>query len=410
MSAQPLTVMQIISDLGVGGAQEMVRTLSQSLAEAGCRSVVCTFRDGPLRGEIERAGIPVVILAERRHSVFDLPHFLGEVSAIRRRLREVIREHQVDVLQTHLLRSLDFLVLSLRGNPRPRVFWTFHNSSFDLRADHLEKHSWLLRPKRFSHHILYRLGSQWADGLVAVSEDVRGAILDTMPGIPPDKITIIPNCVDIDRYGISDGRERFRRSLGFQDSDHLMTAVATFKRQKGHRFLLEAAMQLMPRHPRLHMLFVGDGDLRGAIETLAAGEGLDDRILFLGTRSDVPQILAASDSFVLPSLWEGLPMALIEAMASGLPIIATDVSGTRDVMVPGETGVLVPPGNSESLVQAIETLMKDPARGRRMGAAARRRVSTQYGSQRQASEYIALYLQESPGRSTPLLSKQRLME
>jgi glycosyltransferase involved in cell wall biosynthesis len=130
----------------------------------------------------------------------------------------------------------------------------------------------------------------------------------------------------------------------------------------------------------------------------------------LGTRSDVPQILAASDSFVLPSLWEGLPMALIEAMASGLPIIATDVSGTRDVMVPGETGVLVPPGNSESLVQAIETLMKDPARGRRMGAAARRRVSTQYGSQRQASEYIALYLQESPGRSTPLLSKQRLME
>lgn len=410
MSPKPLTVMQIISNLEIGGAQEMVRTLAESLSEAGCRSIVCTFRDGPLREEIERAGIPVEMLPQRRHSILNLALFADEARAIRRRLCEIVQEHQVDVLQTHLLRSMDFLVLSLRRDPGPRVFWTFHNSLFDLRADHLDRHGWLLGPKRFSHHLLYRLGSRWVDGLVAVSEDVRGAILDTMPGIPPDKITVVANCVDIDRYGISEERERFRRALGFGDSDHLMTAVATFKRQKGHRTLLGAAAKVMPRFPRLKMLLVGDGDLREAMETLTAVEGLDDQIHFLGARQDVPEILAASDSFVLPSLWEGLPMALIEAMATGLPIIATDVSGTRDVMVPGETGLLVPPGDSESLAQAVEMLLNDPARGRRMGAAARRQVTALYGSHKQAAEYMALYLRETPGRPIPLQSKQRLME
>jgi glycosyltransferase involved in cell wall biosynthesis len=115
---------------------------------------------------------------------------------------------------------------------------------------------------------------------------------------------------------------------------------------------------------------------------------------FLGNRNDIPQLLAASDFFILPSLWEGLPMALIEAMASGLPIIATRVSGTNQVMVHGETGLLVAPGNSEELAHAIRKLLLDPLMAFRMGKIARRRVEVYFGAQKQAQEHLDLFISE----------------
>ena len=125
----------------------------------------------------------------------------------------------------------------------------------------------------------------------------------------------------------------------------------------------------------------------------AYGWGRSEEMLgnALGNRDDVPDLLAASDLFVLPSLWEGLPMALIEAMASGLPIVATEVSGTIRVMVPGQTGILVPPGDAQKLAEAILQLLSDPERARAMGKAARRRVEREFSAQKQAEEHLALY-------------------
>jgi len=393
MANSPLKVMQLVSNLDIGGAQEVVRTLAENLARAGCVSVVCTFKDGPLRREIEKLGIPVEILPERRHSVLTLPYFLREVFQLRRELMRIIQEHQIDVVQTHLLRSMDFLALSLRSNAGPKVYWTFHNSMFDLREDHLAENKWLLKPKRFSHHLLYRLGSNWVDGLVAVSADVKTSILETMKGIPADKISVILNCVDVSRYGKDANRVTLRSSLGFGETDHLMALVATFKRQKGHKVLIEAAASLIPDFPHLHILFIGDGDLRDALQDQVREMNLEENVHFLGLREDIPDILAASDSFVLPSLWEGLPMALIEAMASSLPIVATDVSGTRQVMVPGETGILVVPGSARELTRAITELMTDPARAQAMGRQAYQRVENLFSAQKQAREYISLFEQ-----------------
>ena len=195
MKTSQLKVMQLVSNLEIGGAQEVVRTLAENLVDAGCVSVVCTFKDGPLRAEIERMNIPVEILPDRRNSVVALPNFLKELFQLRRELMRIIRKHQIDIIQTHLLRSMDFLALSLRMNAGPKVYWTFHNSMFDLREDHLSKNKWLLKPKRFSHHLLYRLGSKWVNGIVAVSADVKKSILETMKGIPAEKIRVILNCV-----------------------------------------------------------------------------------------------------------------------------------------------------------------------------------------------------------------------
>jgi glycosyltransferase involved in cell wall biosynthesis len=207
-------------------------------------------------------------------------------------------------------------------------------------------------------------------------------------------VSVICNSVDTRRYNLSAGSAATRRGLGLDEGDHVMAVVATFKRQKGHRFLIEAANTVVPQFPNLHILFIGDGELREELQALTKRLGLEGHIHFLGTRGDVPALLAASDSFALPSLWEGLPMALIEAMASGLPVIATEVSGTNQVMVSGETGLLVPPGDASALATAIASVLTDPARAASMGAAARQRVEEYFGAQEQARAHVALFERE----------------
>lgn len=386
-----LKIMQIVSNLQIGGAQEVVRTLAENLSEIGCTSVVCTFRDGPLRAEIEKLGIPVEILPERSHSALAVPFFLMEVLQLRQELVRLVEKYEIDVVQTHLLRSFDFLALSLRLNNGPKVFWTFHNSLFDLREDHLTRHKWLLKPKRFSHHVLYRLGSRWVDGLVAVSGDVKKSILKTMKGIPAEKINVILNSVDLARYGKNFNRIAVRSRLGFGETEHLMAMVATFKKQKGHKFLVDAAASLIPDFPHLHILLVGDGELIDELQNQVRELDLEQNIHFLGMRNDIPEILVASDSFVLPSLWEGLPMALIEAMASGLPVIATDVSGTRQVMEPGKTGLMVKPGDVQGLVYSIMDLLNNSEQAHVMGKTARKKVEMMFNAKKQAEEYLTLF-------------------
>ena len=400
-NSKQIKVMQVISDLDVGGAQEVVRTLAENLEQVGCDSVVCTFKDGPLSEEIRSLGIPVEVLQKRQQSIFSGPSFIKEVLGYRKRLQELVEKYEIDVIQTHLLRSMDFLVLSLRTPKGPKVYWTFQNALFDLRDDHLKKHKWLLKPKRFSHHVLYWLGSKRVDGLIAVSQDVKTSILDTMFGISSDKISIIRNSVDVQRYGRNFDRDQIRDELGFSEKDQLGVVVATFKRQKGHRYLIEAASELANRFPNFHLLFLGDGELRSEMEELAGELGLEKQIHFMGTRSDVPSILAASDLFILPSLWEGLPMALIEAMASELPVVATRVSGTNEVMIDGETGIVVEPGDSHMLAEGITKVLEDPNKAKEMGRAARNRVEQLYSARKQALDIIELFTANSKNGSKP---------
>lgn len=389
-------VLQLVDNLAVGGAQEVVRTLAEHLSAAGCAVWVCALGDGPLRAGIEAAGIPVAVLPGRRSSVVQPHAFAVEMGQLRRSLAALIDRYRIDVLQTHLLRSLDFLALSLKSGRDLKVYWTFHNANFDLRRDHLQRHGWLLGPKRRAHHLLYALGARRADGLIAVAPEVRSAILATMPGVPADKIAVIPNGVDTRRYRRRGEREKTRAGLGIAPGERVVAVVATFKEQKGHRYLIEAAAALAPDYPEARYLLIGDGELRADLEQRIAAAGPACQFRLLGLRPDVPDLLAAADLFVLPSLWEGLPMALVEAMAAGLPVVATDVSGTRGVMVDGETGLLAPPGDAAALARAIGALLDDPARAAAMGAAARRRVETQFSARKQAADHLALFTSAGP--------------
>ena len=391
MEQRKLTVMQMISNLDIGGAQEVVRTIVDYMASSNCRPVVCTFKDGPLRQQIEAQGIPVEVLPERRYSILAFPFYVVEMVQIWQALVRLIRKYDVEVVQTHLLRSLDFLVLLLLYTTRLRiVLWTIHNANFELAEHMLNKNKWLLSAKRTAHRTLYRLASSRVSGFVAVSDEVENSMLRVFGPIQ-DKVTVICNGVDVKRYQRPVNRVAVRRSLGLEDQAKLMSVVATFKEQKGHRYLVEAMTSIVPQHPNAHVLFIGDGDLRADLEQQVKAANLEDHIHFLGSRSDVADLLLASDFFILPSLWEGLPMALLEAMSAGLPIVASEVSGTIQAMIPNETGLLVPPGDSQQLAQAILRLLDNPQEAQTMGRAAKARVEANFSAHKQAEEHLVLY-------------------
>jgi glycosyltransferase involved in cell wall biosynthesis len=401
MPNRKLKVMQIVLDLNIGGAQEVVRTLVEYLALDDCTPVVCTFKDGPLRQDIERLGIKVEVLPPRRYSIVALPLFIFDMIRIWRSLAKLVKKHNVDVIQTHLLRSLDFLVLLLFYTTHLRLaLWTFHSANFELISEYLPKYKWLLIPKKYSHRFLYRLASRLVSGFIAISDEVGKVMVEAIGPID-DKITVICNGVDTRRYRQAVGRMLVRSQLGLEANARLIAMVGTLKEVKGHRYMIEAMASLVPQYPDLQVLFIGDGELREELQAQVANLSLDEHIHFLGNRHDVPDLLAASDIFALPSLWEGLSMALLEAMASGLPIVASEVSGTVQAIIPNETGLLVPPGDVQKLTEAIRQLLSDPTHAQAMGAAARRRVEAEFSAQKQAEEHLALYHRLLNGASKP---------
>jgi glycosyltransferase involved in cell wall biosynthesis len=400
MKAPPgLTVLQLTPNLEVGGAQETTRILAKYLPRSGCGTVVATFEDGPLRADIAQLGVCVEVLPGRRHSIVALGRFAAEMVRLRRALVRLVRAHHVDVVLTKGLGTLDFLVMTLRlrarsSGPRPQVWWTIENSVFMVRREHLASHAWLLRPKQLSHRLLYRVGARLVNGIIAVSDDTARSFRQRV-GEVGDRVVVVCNAVDTERYPASIDRGVLRAQLGFGPQHHVMTMVGTFKRQKGHTYLLDAFATVAGQLADLHILLVGDGELAGQVRARVTDLGLDGRVHLLATRRDVPELLAASDSFVLPSLWEGLPVALVEAMASGLPVIATDVSGTSQVMVAGETGWIVPPADADALAEAMIELVSDPARAAAMAQAAAARAAA-FSAQAQAEHLAALFRRGRP--------------
>jgi glycosyltransferase involved in cell wall biosynthesis len=185
---------------------------------------------------------------------------------------------------------------------------------------------------------------------------------------PAGKIRVIPNAVDMRRFEGLPNRQSARRMLGLPAAGPVLTCVASLTPQKGHRYLVDAMRGVTAEREDALLLLAGDGSLRGELEAQVQGAGLAGAVRFLGTRSDIPQLLAATDVFVLPSLWEGLPVALAEAGAAGLPAVATAVDGSPEVVADGETGLLIAPHDEAALTEAMLELLRDPDRAAALDA------------------------------------------
>jgi glycosyltransferase involved in cell wall biosynthesis len=204
---------------------------------------------------------------------------------------------------------------------------------------------------------------------------------------------VIPNAVDLERFRPGD-QIAARRDMGLAPDAFVMACVGRLHPQKGHRYLLEAIAAVRLRIPEFFCLIAGDGPLRGALETEARRNGLGKVCRFLGVQDPIQPLYDAADVIVLPSLYEGMPNVVLEAMAMGRPVIATAVAGSVDLVDAGVTGLLVPPADALALGRAILELATDPERREAMGAAARAVAERSHGIDRMVGSVEALYATE----------------
>ena len=208
--------------------------------------------------------------------------------------------------------------------------------------------------------------------------------------IDPEKFITIPYGVDLKKF--ADIKSSIKKTeIGLDNGDKVLGVVARFTKQKGHIYLIEAASQIVNKFPNTKFLFVGDGPLRKDLETKINELGLNSKFILLGFRNDVRELLQVFDIFVLPSLWEGLPNVLLEAMACGKPIVATAVDGTPEAVVDGNNGLIVPPKNPDKLADALMHLLQNEQEARKMGKRGRKRVENFYSIEKQMNNFQELY-------------------
>jgi glycosyltransferase involved in cell wall biosynthesis len=236
---------------------------------------------------------------------------------------------------------------------------------------------------------LKRYSLRFIDETITVAESNKKFMLSTFGWSSHLRVRAIPNGVDTHKY--SNQKENDNCPSEKEDHEYTAVVVAGLNNQKGHEYLIKAIPMILTRLPRVQFLFVGDGHLRNFLETLTVSLGVQHAVRFLGWREDVTTILRSTDLFVLPSLFEGLPLSLIEAMACAKAVVATNVDGTADVVVDGVTGYLVPPKEPEQLAQKIVTLLKNRNLRQQFGRAGQERVSALFGAERMAENYASLY-------------------
>jgi glycosyltransferase involved in cell wall biosynthesis len=236
-----------------------------------------------------------------------------------------------------------------------------------------------------------RAALRWAfrhGAATAVSEDTRRHLVRAL-GIPDARIRTVLNGVP-EMVG---NRQALRHELGLDDDEVLITAVGNLIERKGHAFLIRALALVAARVPDANwrLAIAGEGVERPHLEALIRDTGVADKVHLLGHRRDIADVLAASGVFVMPSIWEGLPLAVLEAMFAGTAVIASGISGIPEAITDGVTGLLVPPGEVEPLADALQSLITDGTRRKRIGDAARTRARDQFSVGTMTAQYEALY-------------------
>ena len=310
------------------------------------------------------------------------------------RMVRLLKARRIDILHTHLTRADWIGRIAARLAGTPVVLSTIRNLNREVYQAECGRVATVIAP------LLDRMTGRWADALIAVSEDVKAWLIDE--GYPRGKIHCIPNAVDLDGLKGLTFDSRLKSSLlGAPEDAPVVGTVALFKEQKGHRYLVEAAAQISRKYPAARFLLVGSGPTYSIVREQVRTLNLESAFVFVGQTEDVIPYLKVMDVFVLPSLWEGMPRALMEAMASCIPVVGTNVSGIRDLIEDGVTGRLVPARDSGSLAEAVMNLLDHRMRARQMAEAGRRLVLERHDAATSAVTHAQFYeeLLDSRGRT-----------
>jgi glycosyltransferase involved in cell wall biosynthesis len=346
----PVKVMLLAVGLGVGGTETHIVELASRLDRSRFTVTVCTLKPGgAMAQELQKRGVRVLSLDGA-----------GKLDVrVIARLFTLLRAEQPDVVQAFLFWANVAARACGRILRAFRVISSYH--------DEIVSEGWLVR-------CVDRLTLHWTDRIVYCSAAVSRSVVTRIGG-RIEHCAIIPFGVDIDRF--EHAATVTRRELGLQEGGKVIGTVCRLvEPKKGLRILLQAMAELARRHgrPPCQLVIIGDGPSRHELELQRDQLGLSSWVVFTGSRRDIPQVLQALDAFVLPSLYEGFGIAILEAMAAGKPVIATAVGGIPEFVLPGETGLLVEPGRVEVLADAIDRLMSHPQEAQAMGEKGRIRA------------------------------------
>ncbi|MBM3695454.1 MAG: glycosyltransferase [Actinobacteria bacterium] len=380
-SPPPVRVLYLIDSLGPGGAEHLLAASLPFLRRAGVVPEVVALQEqagNPIAARISAQGVPVRQLGIRR---------LRQRGA-RRRVREAIIAAAPDVVHTQLEFAAVLGIPAARRLGLPTVA-TLHTLDAPPPRSRLALHfrlmAWSLRRAR---------------RVVAVSEATRRHYLE-QARLRPERVATIYNGIDPTTFRSSpEDRGAARHEFGLGPDAPVLITVAVLREPKGLQHMLAALPRVAAAFPAVRYLVVGDGPHRAALEAATRNLSLEDRVVFAGARHDVPRLLAAADVFVLPSLTEALPTVLAEAMAAGLPIVATTVGGIPEMVRHGDAALLVPPADDVALADAVCRLLANPRQAAAMGRSGRRLVAARFDIRAQAQaladDYRALAAKGRP--------------
>ena len=374
ISIKPIRVGFVLHAMQVAGAEVLVREIIRGLSGRIEPTVLCLDGIGPLGEQLLAEGIPVVTLGRRPGLDWRIVHKMAKEIYSRR--IEIIHAHQYTPffyasLGKVLSGLYPKLILTEHGRCYPDVVSNTRRTSNRLVLGHL------------------------TDAITGVCEfSVRG--LCNSDGFNPRKARVIENGIDIDRYGSVFDRSALKSSLGLDPGRRYVANIARHHPVKDQASLIHGFRKASRVRHDVDLLMVGDGPLRSELETLVSGLDLANRVIFLGVRDDVPNILRSVDLFALTSLSEAASLSLMEAMASGLPVVATDVGGNPELVRDEVEGLLVPRGDRDAIGEAILRILDDPAGAATMGAAGRATAKRRFQIDRTIENYMRLFYDVVP--------------
>jgi glycosyltransferase involved in cell wall biosynthesis len=363
-----LKVLHIISKLPIGGVENQLLLVLKNYDREKFQPFVCSLSEkGEIGQEIEKIGIKVFALNKLKHT-FDY--------SIIKDICDIIKRERIQIVRTHQYHANFYGRIAAKKSKVPCIVASVHNV--------------YTRDKKLHRRIINRFLARFTDKIIAVSEEVKMDILK-YDRISEDKVQVIYNGVDLNAFNESFDKEQIKSKLGINPNVPVIGTVGRLTEQKGHIYLLQAILKLKHKFPDIKVLIVGDGPLMDELKSYTSSSGLSNNVIFTGFRRDIPALLSIMDIFVFPSLWEGLPNALIEAMASGKAIIASNLPQIKEVLDSDGLGILVPPKDSDSISQSINFLLKNEKIVKKMGNLAKNMACTRFNIENTVKIYEKMF-------------------